>query len=228
MGLFSSSGPTQADKRQKYAEQCQQAQALITKHRKDIQTKTSEYETIANSQYAYYGWRGSIAFTLFSGSMLVGERIPIFRTYMSWVGLLGGYFIGNYAHEAHINHQKAAVVIEIDNAIRALEPMRNKYGVEHEQVVGGDAPLVGVGMMGSKPNAGKQVDKKVTYVLPGVKDYDAELMALKAMREQLAPSEKTIQEQQAAAATQELTLDDRVDAILEAYSAKKQHSGPSA
>lgn len=225
MGLFSSSGPTQNEKREKYNEQRKYATSLIAKHRKDIQAKTAEYEMIANSQYAYYGWRGCIAFSLFGTSMLVGERIPVFRTYMSWVGLLGGYFIGNYAHGLHIAHQMKAVVAEIDVAVNTLKPLHEKYGVPHEEVVGGEtANAPAMGMLGGKPGApkAKPPAPPVTYTLPGLTEYNVEITALKSMREHLAPSDETIQKQEAAAAAQAMTLDDRVDAILASYTAKKQ------
>eukprot|EP00758_Cryptobia_borreli_P006824 Tbor_TRINITY_DN5209_c0_g1::TRINITY_DN5209_c0_g1_i1::g.16389::m.16389 len=126
MGFFG--GPSKIEEQEKILrEQRIHAQKIIAVKRQPIQKATSDIEFAQTNQYVWYGWRGTTAFTIFASAMAVGERIPFFRTYVSWIGLAGGYYLGSLFHNLHVETHKRTAVRAIDDVIPFLETNEKKF-----------------------------------------------------------------------------------------------------
>ncbi|EPY30466.1 hypothetical protein STCU_04052 [Strigomonas culicis] len=148
-----------------------------------IEKEMEKYNAVAQSTYWFYGYGVSCMLGTLAGSLALGNRIPLMRSYAGWIAMAGGYFGGKACVGTHTSYLLTGVVQQIDKEI--VEAQRLDEVNEHS-----------------------------------IPDFTRRADALRNMKYELIPSLPEAVE--ARSAKQDLTLDDRVDQLVDAYTKRKE------
>lgn len=109
------------------AEQYQQAvvtaSVFIEDGRGRIQREMDKYSAIANNQNYFYGYFGVGAVALTGCCLVIGNRVPFFRSYCGWIAVLGGYLGAKGATGLQSQYLLSKVVKQVDHEISETNRM---------------------------------------------------------------------------------------------------------